>query len=94
MQELPKWDTETQSEQTLWRKWHLQTCLAQASFCKNAISVCSTIKQSTIKRGVPTNEWWWSLEKSISSEDESWPLSHDPGLKFGEQYFTHHRAIE
>ena len=30
-----------------------------------------------------------SLEKSFCSEDESWPC-----LKFAEQHFTHHRAIQ
>ena len=45
LQELPKCDTETQSEQMLLEKWHQQTCSMQGShkpsICKKH-SVCET----------------------------------------------------
>ena len=63
LKELPKWDTETWSEQMLWGKWHQQTCSAQGchrlQFAKKrkkktkTLYPWSTIKQSAIKPGMP-----------------------------------------
>ena len=57
LQELPKRDTGTWSEQMLLGKWYQQTCLMhhchKPSICKKMHYMGSAIKQTTIKWGVP-----------------------------------------
>ena len=59
LQELPKHDTEAQSEQMLLEKWYQQTCLAQNcheppnSLKKKKLDLQSTIKKRATKHYMP-----------------------------------------
>lgn len=59
LRELPKCDTEIQTEQMLLEKQHQQTCFMQGcqkpSICKKLQYLQSAIKQSTIKQDMPIN---------------------------------------
>ena len=51
--ELPKCNTETQSEEMLSEKWFQQTCTAQCRVATNLQCIRKKNVQSTIKWGIP-----------------------------------------